>query len=169
MRWCHKRSLVAHVLSQSALDNAALVVTFMLMARTPLTRTDRGLARSTAIRDRPFPSAPMARLAASSQMAAGDEGLPVQLGGDEAAKVGRSKLQHPIMRSIDGGANAKPVEQWEAQFEADLAVMLRRYLADHPAPGPSQLARDADHWASNLEHLGQERLAAAGVRRLRSA
>lgn len=76
-------------------------------------------------------------------------------------------MQHPLVAGLRGGR--VDVETWEAQFEADLAVMLRRYLAEHPPPGPSRFAEDAENWAANLEQLGRDHLAAAGVRRLRSA
>jgi len=77
-------------------------------------------------------------------------------------------LQHPLIGLLTGGA-AAPVERWEAQFETDLAVILRRYLAENPPPAPSRFALDAEDWATNLERLGQERLLALGARRLRTA
>jgi hypothetical protein len=122
------------------------------------------LCREVSIR----PAGDLASLASPS-MAAGIEGL-VQPPGDNAAEAPEVSLsmQHPILTPIDGGS-VTSAEPWEATFEADLAVMLRRYLAENPPPAPSQLARDAENWASNLEHLGRARLAAAGARRLRSA
>jgi hypothetical protein len=63
---------------------------------------------------------------------------------------------------------ADDVSLWEARFELDLSVMLRRYLAENPCPGHTPVVDDADDWATNLERHGQERLfAVAGRRRLR--
>jgi len=56
---------------------------------------------------------------------------------------------------------------WDARFEVDLAVMIRRYLAEHRPPRGSAVAADAERWADNLERSGQARLDAAGARRLR--
>ena len=118
---------------------------------------------------RVVPSAESDTLRASLSMAAGGEGLDDAPGDTAAAAPPEGpSMQRPLVNGLDGGC-AHAVTSWEAAFEADLAVMLRRYLAETPPPGPSRFARDAEDWATNLERLGQGRLAALGERRLRSA
>jgi hypothetical protein len=77
--------------------------------------------------------------------------------------------QSPLLGVVREEPATRSVEGWEARFETDLAVILRRYLVEHPPPAASRIARDAERWAENLERLGQARLVAADVRRLRSA
>lgn len=57
---------------------------------------------------------------------------------------------------------------WDAQFTGDLAVLLRRYLQEHPAPPSSCLARDAEAWAANLQHSAELHRLALGQRPLRA-
>jgi hypothetical protein len=77
-------------------------------------------------------------------------------------------MQHPIMRRLEGGATAT-VETWEARAEANIAVLITRYLAENPCPGPSPIARDLARWSRALAADGQARLQEAGEPRLRMA
>lgn len=67
-------------------------------------------------------------------------------------------MQHPIMLAIDGGGDTAG-EVWDARAEVDVALMIRRYLAENPAPAETRVAWDFQAWASALEHDGRVRLA----------
>jgi hypothetical protein len=58
-------------------------------------------------------------------------------------------------------------EVWDARAELDVGLMMLRYLADHPAPAGTKLAADLETWGSSLARDGDERLRAAGQRRVR--
>jgi hypothetical protein len=65
----------------------------------------------------------------------------------------------PIMQSAD---------EWDANMELDIAIMIRRYLNENPPPPGARLAHDAAKWATQLECAGTARAQALGqVRRLR--
>jgi hypothetical protein len=72
------------------------------------------------------------------------------------------------MRRLEGGATAA-VQTWEARAEADLAVLIQRYLAEHPCPGPSLIEADLARWSRALAADGQARLAELDQPRLRMA
>lgn len=76
-------------------------------------------------------------------------------------------MQHPILTGHDGSEEAEP-ELWAAQAQMDISVLIQRYLAENPPPGPSQTHRDFRLWATNLQRDGQDRLAARGHRFLRA-
>lgn len=71
-----------------------------------------------------------------------------------------------VMRLLHGGGEPDVVE-WEARTERDLGVLIRRYLAEHPAPGSSQVADDLNHWAQQLRDDGQARLEVLGLQPFR--
>lgn len=59
-------------------------------------------------------------------------------------------MQHPIMTGHNGSEEVEP-ELWAAQAQVDIAVLIQRYLAENPPPGPSQTHRDFRLWATNLQ------------------
>lgn len=71
------------------------------------------------------------------------------------------------LRGIEG-AGVDAVE-WDARAEVAIAVMIRRYLAENPAPRSSRVADDLAAWAETLDCDGQARLAAQGAAHLRVA
>jgi hypothetical protein len=66
------------------------------------------------------------------------------------------------------GGDDDAAERWDARAEVDVAVLIRRYLSDHPPPASSELAADLRLWSQNLTHDGLARLEACGGRRLRA-
>lgn len=105
----------------------------------------------------------------SAATAAADPGSRQGWRGDDAAEVtGEEPVQHP-MPNLHAAHEDAAVETWEALFERDMAIILRRYLVENPPPKSSRLAADALLWAENLELLGRVRQVAGGVRRLRVA
>jgi hypothetical protein len=57
---------------------------------------------------------------------------------------------------------------WDAQAEWDIAVMIRRYLAEHPSPRGSDLARELKLCADDLKDASRRHLSQLGARPLRS-
>ena len=57
-------------------------------------------------------------------------------------------------------------DQWEAQAEYDLGVLICRYLQEHPAPPGSTMAERLREYGEGFRDLGQDHLGALGVRRL---
>lgn len=133
------------------------------------------LAEAAARSEKTFGSGPTGAqdtLRTSPPMAAGDASSPA--GGDIAASRSEaSSMKHKHRQSpllvFHAGANADAVKTWEAHAEADVGVLIRRYLADHPCPGASRIRGDLEDWADRLEAVGQARLAELGLRRLRPA
>lgn len=76
-------------------------------------------------------------------------------------------MQHPILTGHDGSAEVEP-ELWAAQAQLEIAVLILRYLAGNPPPGPSQTHRDFRRWAEDLRLDGEDLLAARGLRSLRA-
>ena len=64
-------------------------------------------------------------------------------------------------------ASAEDHEEWDAQLEIGIAMYIRRFMIDHPAPAGSACAADAVRWAETLLRDGRARLAGVGVRPLR--
>ena len=54
------------------------------------------------------------------------------------------------------------VEDWEARTQVDIGVMIARYIAEHPCPGPSRHPNMWTDWSTQLREAGQ----VVGVRRL---
>jgi len=80
----------------------------------------------------------------------------------------RALAAQPPLRAM--AAHDRPEEEaevWAAQAETDIAVLIQRYLAENPPPGPSRIHEDFRLWATNLQRDGQDRLAALGRRPLR--
>jgi hypothetical protein len=77
-------------------------------------------------------------------------------------------VQHPIL-SGRGSGQTEAIASWEAQAEYAVGVLIRRYLAETPAPGRSRVAQDLQRWAHALAADGQARLAELGQSHLRLA
>jgi hypothetical protein len=77
-------------------------------------------------------------------------------------------MQPPILTPHRGGATTT-VETWEARAEGDIAVLIDRYLAEHPCPAPSPVHDDLVRWSHALAADGRARLRELGAARLRSA
>lgn len=77
-------------------------------------------------------------------------------------------MQHPILTGHDGGSEEGEPEVWAAQAQLDISILIQRYLAENPPPGPSQTHRDFRLWAANLQRDAQDRLAVRGLRPLRA-
>ncbi|MCW3020900.1 MAG: hypothetical protein JWR30_222 [Conexibacter sp.] len=75
-------------------------------------------------------------------------------------------VAQPAGAGRDGGP-ADAVAVWEAQTEYAIGVLIRRYLAESPAPGRSQIARDFQDWAHALAADGRARLEELGAGHLR--
>lgn len=123
-------------------------------------------------KSRAFRFRPQANVCSSTSAArdAAGEGFNPESGERRNEGEDHASMQNhpPLMHGIDG-SNTGPVEIWDARAEADVAVLIRRYLADHPAPGPSRIQDGLLDWADQLEADGQARLEAQGHRRLRAA
>jgi hypothetical protein len=76
--------------------------------------------------------------------------------------------QPPLMTEIAGGGT-DAVATWEAHAEHDIGVMLSRYIAENPPPGPSSIADAVLVWAEKLSAAGQAALEERSVPRLRLA
>lgn len=53
--------------------------------------------------------------------------------------------------------------EWDARAEFAVAIAIRRFMADHPAPADAQTALDLAAWGENLRRDGLARLAARAV------
>ncbi|MES2867848.1 MAG: hypothetical protein V4703_14015 [Actinomycetota bacterium] len=76
--------------------------------------------------------------------------------------------QPPILTSHDGGGERDALI-WQARAQVDIAVLIERYLIEHP---PSASATDPAlyrAWAAELRAAGEEDLRALGVAHLRTA
>lgn len=105
---------------------------------------------------------------ASPPMAASDARSAQGLGMERPGSTEVASMQHPILTPHDGGSeDAIPI--WEGRAQVDLAVMISRYLAEHPPPGPTPHLSHWTAWADDLRRSGEVRLEAMAARRLRSA
>jgi hypothetical protein len=59
--------------------------------------------------------------------------------------------------------------EWDARAMADVAVLIRRYVAETPPPAGAQYAGDFLDWAERLETAGRIALRVLHTRRLRTA
>jgi hypothetical protein len=77
-------------------------------------------------------------------------------------------MDEPQHKAAEDGQRTPEVESWEAHAVTDLAVILFRYVHEHPCPGSSTIALEMGEWAAHLEIAGQARRAALQVGRLRA-
>lgn len=76
--------------------------------------------------------------------------------------------QGPILRGHDGGGEAEALV-WEARAQADMAVLIERYLTENPPPPRATHHHLYQAWASDLRLAGEVGLEALGAPRLRIA
>jgi hypothetical protein len=62
------------------------------------------------------------------------------------------------MAALEG----QTAQVWDARAELDIGLMLRRYVAERPAPEDSRLVDDIEEWASNLAQNGRHHLGELG-------
>jgi hypothetical protein len=61
------------------------------------------------------------------------------------------------------------VAEWEARAELSVGVLITRYLAENPCPGPSLVCADFGEWSELLQLDGRLRLEETGSRAFRIA
>jgi hypothetical protein len=66
-------------------------------------------------------------------------------------------------------SEAPDVAVWEARAQADIGLMIERYLIEHPPPPGSHHQRLYRSWAADLRDAGEADLAELGAGRLRTA
>lgn len=74
----------------------------------------------------------------------------------------------PVSAVGDAPARSQSPE-WDARAQLEIGVLVSRYLADHPAPGPTSCRDDLQLWAAELSLAGEVDLQALGARRLQLA
>jgi hypothetical protein len=77
-------------------------------------------------------------------------------------------MQQTFLWGIDGGQEAAAA-RWDARAARDIGLIMRRYLAENPAPAGSQYAADLRRQSDEFADLGLELLRAQGVPALRLA
>lgn len=101
---------------------------------------------------------------ASPPIAADDVGSSPELG-ETAAEVPEVPLHHLLPARPDV---AEAVALWDARAEHAIGVLIERYVAECPCPGPSLIETDLLRWAERLRDAGAASLQAQGQQRLRA-
>lgn len=105
---------------------------------------------------------------ASPVPAAADVEISPSAGDNVARSSEDSSMQHPILNGLPSG-DPSCGHEWDARAELEVAVLIKRYLADRPPPPGARVADDLRCWAHRLELDGRARLAELAAPRLRVA
>jgi hypothetical protein len=78
-------------------------------------------------------------------------------------------MQDLIAAGGGGEPDRQALARWEARAEHTIGVLIRRYLAQNPPPGPSRVAQDLQAWSVALAADGRARLQELGEDHLQVA